>query len=789
MPNHILRARFKRIGISLLVLAGLLAQPAVLAPVQAESGQLPLQSDNPNPPATPVKLIFIHHSTGQNWLDDSNGGLGKALGANNYFASDTNYGWGPNSIGDRTDIPNWLEWFRSTDTPTYMNALYAENGIHSPYTRSLANPGGTNQIIMFKSCFPNSALAGNPDDPPSASGWLTVGHAKYVYNEILKYFGAHPEKLFVVITAPPLIDGTYAANARAFNQWLMNDWLVENAYTLKNVAVFDFYNVLTAPGAHHRYNTTSNQVEHTVIDGMNTEYYPSSSNDDHPSKTGNLKATSEFIALLNIFYNRWQSSLHSPKISGCPVYPADNIWNTPVNNLPVDSHSTAWINFIGRNTGFHMDFGSGSWDGGPIGIPYNLVDDSVPKVEVSFYYPGESDPGPYPIPASPLIEYGSDHHILIVDSSTCTLYELYDASLSGGKWSAGSGAIWDLGSNALRPAGWTSADAAGLPMLPGLVRYDEILSGQINHAIRFTASTTNGFIWPARHHTDPNPGAPPMGARFRLKASFNISGYSSQMQVLLRAMKTYGIILADNGSDWYVSGAPDEGWDNDMLHTLDALTGNDFEAVDSSGLMVNPNSGQARRVPLPPPGVPSPVSPANGALVSSFLPRLDWTDAAGTQHYRVQVSKSSSFGSLVVDKNNLTSSEYSLATALAANTTWYWRVRAYNSSGLAGAWSTVRSFRTKLSQPVPIAPVGSVKVGSLKPTFRWNPVAGATGYNLQVSVNTGFAPTLINQTLSTGTSYTATANLPAHATLYWRLRANGPNGPSDWMTTATFKTP
>ena len=215
------------------------------------------------------------------------------------------------------------------------------------------------------------------------------------------------------------------------------------------------------------------------------------------------------MCIRDSFYHRWQDSLNStPKIGGCSVFPANNIWNTPVNTSPVHARSADWITSIGRTTGFHMDFGSGTWDGGPIGIPYNIVDGSVPKVTVSFYYPGESDPGPYPIPASPLIEYGSDHHILIVDSSTCTLYEIYDASYSGETWHGGSGAIWNLGSNALRPAGWTSADAAGLPILPGLVRYDEIVSGAINHAVRFTASETNGYIWPARHLTSDDPDAP-----------------------------------------------------------------------------------------------------------------------------------------------------------------------------------------------------------------------------------------------------------------------------------------
>jgi hypothetical protein len=276
------------------------------------------------------------------------------------------------------------------------------------------------------------------------------------------------------------------------------------------------------------------------------------------------------------------------------MFPADNFWNARVDSLPVDSHSKAWIDSIGREAGFHMDFGSGTWDGGPIGIPYNLADAGTQKFTFTFYYPDESDPGPYPIPQGYQREWGSDHHILVVDSSSCTLYETYDAGYENGKWSGGSGAVWDLHSNALRPAGWTSADAAGLPILPGLARYDEVAAGEIRHALRFTAENTNGYIWPARHLTsdDTAPNVPPMGARFRLKASFDVSTFPPEMQVLLRAMQQYGIVLADNGSNWYVSGAPDPHWDNDMLHLLDVVSGNDFEAVDTSTLMVNPDSGQ-----------------------------------------------------------------------------------------------------------------------------------------------------------------------------------------------------
>lgn len=292
-----------------------------------------------------------------------------------------------------------------------------------------------------------------------------------------------------------------------------------------------------------------------------------------------------------------QTSTASPNAGGCPMFPANNIWNRRIDTLPVNTHSTAWVNSIGRYTGLHMDFGSGLWDGGPIGIPYNVVPSTVTGVLMkrsSFSYWDQSDLANYPI-SRPQIEYGSDHHILMIKQGTCYLYELYAAKKINGVWHAGSGAIWNLNSNALRPAGWTSADAAGLPILPGLIRYNELLSGQINHAIRFTVSDTAGYIWPARHLTaQPNANIPPMGARFRLKASFNISGYSPRMQVILLAMKQYGIIVADNGSDWYISGAPDSRWNNTELHTLDNITGNAFEAVDESGLMISANSGQAK---------------------------------------------------------------------------------------------------------------------------------------------------------------------------------------------------
>jgi hypothetical protein len=292
--------------------------------------------------------------------------------------------------------------------------------------------------------------------------------------------------------------------------------------------------------------------------------------------------------------------LGGPNIASCPMQPADNIWNTPVISLTVHISSTQYISATGRTKPFHADFGSGVWDGFPIGIPFNVVGSGQAKSSVIFQYSGESDAGPYPIPASPLIEgnpNGSgDRHLLTVDTSTCRLYELYAAHKVGSQWYAGSGAIFDLNSNALRLNTLTSADAAGLPILPGLARYDEVAAGEIRHALRFTAPATNGtYIWPARHKTSSpfNQNAPPMGQRFRLKASYDISIFSPQARVIARAMQVYGLILADNGSAWYVTGAPDPRWNNDVLHELDRIVGSDFEAVDETGLMMNADSGQA----------------------------------------------------------------------------------------------------------------------------------------------------------------------------------------------------
>jgi hypothetical protein len=306
-----------------------------------------------------------------------------------------------------------------------------------------------------------------------------------------------------------------------------------------------------------------------------------------------LAALSLIAAIASIAVPALVSAHPLPGAPNCPVFPANNPWNQRVDRLRVAENSAAIIASIGLNDPVHPDFGSGLYNGEPIGIPFTVVGSSTRKVPVTFQYASESDKGPYPLPRGVPIEggYGSsgDRHVIVVDRDTCTDYELFAAypHNGGGRWTAGSGAIFNLRSNRLRPAGWTSADAAGLPILPGLARYDEVATGSIDHALRFTAPcTAPRYVYPARHEasTCHGPNLPPMGLRVRLKASVNISRLPYQARVVAAALKRYGMILADNGSPWYISGAPNKGWNNDALHLLDQLTGKDFQVVDTSSL-------------------------------------------------------------------------------------------------------------------------------------------------------------------------------------------------------------
>ena len=312
-----------------------------------------------------------------------------------------------------------------------------------------------------------------------------------------------------------------------------------------------------------------------------------------------------------------------PTVGGCPIFPANNIWNVSVNTMPVHANSATFVATIGATARTHMDFGSGLYEGRPIGIPFVTVSGSQPKVPITFAYVGESDPGPYPLPPDVPIEGGvlfpdGDRHALVIDTSACKLYEVYRAfQVSANVWQGDSGSVFDLNSHTLRPDTWTSADAAGLPIFPGLLRYDEVNSGEITHALRFTVpQTRNTYVWPARHQASPLTDAiyPPMGQRFRLRANYpetKTPPFAPHALTIIRALKKYGMMLADNGSRWYISGAPDDRWDNDVLHQLDVIVGSDYEAVDVSSLQMSANSGQAAVGPF---SVSGTVNGPGGAL-------------------------------------------------------------------------------------------------------------------------------------------------------------------------------
>jgi len=289
----------------------------------------------------------------------------------------------------------------------------------------------------------------------------------------------------------------------------------------------------------------------------------------------------------------------------CSVFPLDNVWNTPITGLPADANSATWLaSMSAASTDLHPDYGPSGNPKAPYGIPWNIVPVGTHFTPIKFLYASESNRGPYPLTASTPIEGGSDRHALMVDprtsstSKVCTLFETFDTHYSaGGRSTAGSGAIWNLNSNALRPAGFTSADAAGLPILPGLVNYNEVASGSMNHAIRFTVECSQeSYLWPARHEAgQANTNCPPMGARFRLNASFTLPAVScgAFCQTVLKTMKTYGLIVADNGSNWYFQGTADTRWTYNEVDQLKLIPASQFAAVDESCLMINANSGQA----------------------------------------------------------------------------------------------------------------------------------------------------------------------------------------------------
>jgi hypothetical protein len=286
----------------------------------------------------------------------------------------------------------------------------------------------------------------------------------------------------------------------------------------------------------------------------------------------------------------WRESPDIVLRGGCSIFPANNVWNTRVRHLPVDARSAVYIQSMGPDLPFHLDFS----------VPYNVVDGQPQTTQVVFTDGApESDPGPYGIPDNAALEPGTDAHLLAIDVTACRLYELFSARRLGpNQWEASSGAIYDLRSHRLRPAGWTSADAAGLPILAGLIRYDEVRRGRIPHALRFTTRLTRReFVWPARHQASrwSDPRLPPMGQRFRLRDGFDITGFSPEAQVILSALKEYGMLLSDNGGPWYLTGSQDSRWSRKLMREFRTLKGSDFEAVDSTKLMIQPDSGEARQ--------------------------------------------------------------------------------------------------------------------------------------------------------------------------------------------------
>jgi hypothetical protein len=287
-----------------------------------------------------------------------------------------------------------------------------------------------------------------------------------------------------------------------------------------------------------------------------------------------------------------------PLAPNCPIFPDNNVWHSKVTGLPVHKSSKQWIRAMGGpGQLLHPDFGPSSDPQHPYGIAYNVVDGAYPKHTVDFSYGDESDPGPYPVGADTHVEHGSDRHALVIEKDACVLYEIFDFDWNNGDPQGGSGAVWDLRSNELRPKTWTSADAAGLPIFAGLIRRDEIAAGVIDHPIRVTGEETDQkFIWPARHQAGASrdPSLPPMGARFRLKKRFPMAGYHPETRIVLRAMKRYGLILADNGSNWFFGGAEDIGWPDQVLNELKSIPAGAFVAVATGRIKVSGDSAAVK---------------------------------------------------------------------------------------------------------------------------------------------------------------------------------------------------
>lgn len=466
-----------------------------------------------------------------------------------------------------------------------------------------------------------------------------------------------------------------------------------------------------------------------------------------------------------------------PTIGNCNVFPADNPWNTDISGATVASNSTAIINNILAHGGdfVHPDFGS------YFGIPYITVNGATQKVKVQFVeYGDESDPGPYPIPTNPPIEGGGDAHMLVVDDNNCVLYELYHAhrsSTTGFTWDAGSGAIFNLNSNALRPADWTSADAAGLPIFPGLARCDEAMSGSINHALRFTVShSRNTYVYPATHAAGTSDtSAPPMGMRFRLKSNPTINtmiaGFPPQSKAVATALQKYGMILADNGSNWFISGEPSSCWDNEDLNSLKAIPGDQFEVI------VSPPPAT---VTLPTPTLHTPVDNDNNVPTQ---PVLDWNPVVGVAKYKIKFGQVNPPVQTIatVDATNYTQVS---PGKLLPGFTYYWQVQGLDSgNNPITPPSQIRSF--VVGSPANAAPDRNLYT-ALPVKLTWDRLSWASGYQIQISSTTNFTGVPIQDFDANTFSYSIPAPL-SNGYHYWHVRGVKADGtPGTWSATESI---
>lgn len=470
-----------------------------------------------------------------------------------------------------------------------------------------------------------------------------------------------------------------------------------------------------------------------------------------------------------------------PGAPNCPIFPANNVWHADVSSLPVHARSSDWLTAMGGPTRrLHPDFGDSGLSQ-PYGIPYNVVAGSHTKVNVDFSYPDESDPGPYPLGNDTTIEMGSDAHALMLDRDACVLYETFDTSKDAAGWHAGSGAVWNLHSNAMRPAGWTSADAAGLPIFPGLIRRDEITAGVIDHAIRVTASQTDrSYLWPARHHAGArsDPALPPMGAWFRLRPGFDISGYSAETRIILTAFKKHGLVLADNGSNWFFGGASESGWSGAVLDELKSIAAGNFEAVDTSSLMVDPGSAQARTGPVG--SLTIGVTPDSGVWGTRFT-------IGGTLSCEAAPVAGATVQTLAGSVQTDATGAWSVQHVPAANTTY----RATWAGGGACSGGAASAGRSVIVRPGVIAnPSASVAPRGQTVTISGRVLPGHPGKRVLLQVFNGGTGTWGNvawATLDAASSYRIGYRKTAPGWLLFRIAYPSQDGDHGWNVSRNLR--